>query len=182
MKNKGKNTDVGFHLSPGKKLALTKQTRRELGGVHGRIYSGDEFLDFVSKRKGYLITVGDMVSLTAIKGGIRPNISVFDMKTERKKTDSSMIIAKYKNIKNVENKKGEITYALYNVLSQGMKKRYLAVKVHGEEDLAAPLCIAISKKGTLVAWGVPGKGINLTEVNEKTRQHALDILKAMRMK
>lgn len=180
MKSKKTKNDLESLFENGKPLRITLKSIKSLSATHGKIYSGEEFIQLISGKDKYLITVGDMVTITAINGGITPNLAVFDMKTRRKYIDSSVITKAYNSIETVKNKKGEITLALCITLLNSIKKDCTAVRVIGEEDLAAPLCIAISKKGTLVAWGVPGKGINIIQVNNKTKRHALDILNDMK--
>ncbi len=159
-------------------VELTKKTRMLLSGSHGKILSGKEFVELISKQKNYVITVGDMVTLTAIEAGIKPDMAIFDLKTERRKIDGKKIMLAYKNIDKSRNPPGKITRELYTVISKSLGKK-TGIKVSGEEDLAAPLCIALSNDNTIVAWGVPGKGINAIKVNETKRRHAVSIIKKM---
>jgi Uncharacterized protein conserved in archaea len=66
-------------------LKLNEKTRKMLSGSHGKILSGEKFIELISKQKYYVITVGDMVTLTAISAGIIPDMAIFDLKTERRK-------------------------------------------------------------------------------------------------
>ncbi len=160
-------------------IKLNKKTREMLSGSHGKILSGKKFVKLISKRKNYVITVGDMVTLTAISAGIIPNMAIFDLKTERRKIDGTKIIKAYKNIEKVKNPAGEITRELFSVISKNLGKKRIGIKVSGEEDLAAPLCITLSDYNTIIAWGIPGKGINALRINEKRIRHALSIIKKM---
>jgi uncharacterized protein (UPF0218 family) len=180
MKSKYTENYLESLFENGKPLIITLKSIKSLSATHGKIYSGEEFIKLISSKDNYLITVGDMVTITAINGGIKPNLAIFDTKTRRKHINYSVITQAYNSIETVKNKKGEITLALYITLLSGIKKNGTAVRVIGEEDLAAPLCIAISKKGTLIAWGVPGKGINIIQVNERTKRHAINILNEMK--
>jgi len=160
-------------------IKLNKNTRKLLSGSHGRILSGKRFISLILKHKNHVITVGDMVTLTAISAGIIPDMAIFDLKTERKKIDGAEIIKAYKNIKKVNNPPGKITKELFSAISNNIGKKRVGIKVSGEEDLAAPLCIALSDYNTIIAWGVPGKGINAFKTNEKRAKHALSIIKKM---
>ena len=160
-------------------IELNNNTRKLLSGSHGKILSGKKFVELISKQKNYVITVGDMVTLTAISAGIIPNMAIFDLKTERRKINGTNIIKAYKNIKKVKNPAGKITRELFSVIIKNLGKKRIGIKVNGEEDLAATLCIALSDYNTIVAWGVPGKGINAVKINEKRAIHALSIIKKM---
>ncbi|MCL4397116.1 DUF359 domain-containing protein [Candidatus Parvarchaeota archaeon] len=160
-------------------IELNKKTRALLSGSHGKILSGEGFIRLLSKNKNYVITVGDMVTLTAISAGIIPNMAIFDLKTERRKINGKGIIKAYKNIERVKNPPGKITKELFSVISRNIGKKKIGIKVSGEEDLAAPLCIVLSDYNTIIAWGVPKKGINAIKVSEARKKHALDIIKKM---
>ncbi|MCL5975978.1 MAG: DUF359 domain-containing protein [Candidatus Parvarchaeota archaeon] len=160
-------------------IELNKETRALLSGSHGKILSGKEFIGLISKKKNYVITVGDMVTLTAISAGITPNMAIFDLKTERRKINGKQIIKAYKNIERVKNPPGKITKELFYAIRKNMGKKKVGIKISGEEDLAAPLCIVLSDYNDIIAWGVPGKGVNAVKVNEARKKHALSIIKKM---
>ena len=160
-------------------IELNKTTRELLSGSHGKILSGREFIEFISKKKNHVITVGDMVTLTAISAGVTPNMAIFDLKTERKKIEGKEIIKAYKNIERVKNPPGKITKELFYAIRKNLGKNRVGIKVSGEEDLAAPLCIVLSDYNNIIAWGVPGKGVNAVRVNEARKKHALSIIKKM---
>ncbi len=160
-------------------LKLNEKTRKMLSGSHGKILSGEKFIELISKQKYYVITVGDMVTLTAISAGIIPDMAIFDLKTERRKINGTKIIKAYKNIKKVKNPAGKLTKELFSIINKNLGKKRVGIKVSGEEDLAAPLCIALSDYNTIVAWGVPKKGINAVKINNVRIKHALSIIKKM---
>ncbi len=162
-----------------KYLSLTEETKRALSGVNGKVYDGSSFIKLAAKNKGNIITVGDMVTITAINGGIIPNLAIFDMKTERKKINSNIILKAYKKIEVVRNQMGKIDIRLYKSIIKNIDHKKIGIRVIGEEDLATPLCIALSDNKKIIAWGVPGKGINIISVNEKRRKHAYKILEKM---
>ncbi len=160
-------------------IELNEKTRKLLSRPHGKILSGKQFVELISKQKNYMITVGDMVTLTAISAGIIPNMAIFDFKTERRKIDGTDIIKAYKKIEKVKNPPGKITKELFSVIIKNLGKKRIGIKVNGEEDLAASICIALSDYNTIIAWGIPGKGINAVKINKKRIMHALSIIKKM---
>ncbi len=164
-------------------LAITNNIREILSKQPKKILDSEEFLEKIKNRKFYLICVGDMVTLSAIKNGITPNLAVFDGKTERKKINTRIIENAYNNkIVKVKNPPGKITknllVSIIKILNEQTNEKH-AIKVEGEEDLAAPLCIAFSRTGTFVAWGVPKKGVALLKVSKAKKEHALRILMKM---
>jgi Uncharacterized protein conserved in archaea len=79
----------------------------------------------------------------------------------------------------VKNPAGKLTKELFSIINKNLGKKRVGIKVSGEEDLAAPLCIALSDYNTIVAWGVPKKGINAVKINNVRIKHALSIIKKM---
>lgn len=164
-------------------LAITNNIREILSKQPKEILNSEEFLAKIKNRKFYLICVGDMVTLTAIKNGIIPDLAIFDGKTERKRINTKIIEKAYNNkIVKVKNPPGKITknllISIIKILNEQTNGKH-AIKVGGEEDLAAPLCIAFSRTGTFIAWGVPKKGVALLKVNKAKKEHALRVLMKM---
>jgi hypothetical protein len=54
------------------------------------------------------------------------------------------------------------------------------IEIDGEEDLASLVCIVTAPMGSLVIYGVPGKGMTVVTVDSRTKawsQKALDRMK-----
>ena len=162
-------------------LLATEKVRKLLSKPPKRILTGREFIEKIKAGKSKLICVGDMVTLTAINGGVVPSLAVFDGKTERNKINVKTINRTYdKKIIKVKNPPGEISRALYLSVLKTIDKEGYAIKVEGEEDLATLLCVILSNTGNLIAWGVPEKGVGLLRVSGKKRLEAIHILKQMK--
>ncbi len=131
--------------------------------------SAFEYLDSIDYEK--LITVGDVVSATFLKNGYEPDMVIADFTTERtpaKKED----IEKIKNYSidtvEIENPAGKITDELWNTIEDADDP--LKIIVNGEEDLATLPATIFPPEGTIVAYGQPGEGIVLIEVDEEKKE------------
>ena len=88
-------------------LLATEKVRKLLSKPPKRILTGREFIEKIKAGKSKLICVGDMVTLTAINGGVVPSLAVFDGKTERNKINVKTINRTYDK-KIIEEKINEI--------------------------------------------------------------------------
>jgi uncharacterized protein (UPF0218 family) len=138
----------------------------------GRDLKENELSSVDTKHK--LITVGDVVSLTARKHGIAPDLSVYDGMTERRgMTDfADLVISKGWKETVVKNPAGMITEALFEAVKNALDGHYGLIRVDGEEDLAVIPCILLSPEGTNIIYGWPGKGMKLVTTDESTRSEA----------
>ncbi len=116
-----------------------------------------------------LITVGDMVTRTALKFNMIPKLSIIDMKTKRNEMMED-VPDRWDRVLNVKNPAGKITVGLWEAVEDSMKfKGKTLIRVDGEEDLASLPCIYFSPDGAIVIYGVPNKGIAVYEVGEPLR-------------
>ena len=124
-------------------------------------------------KKGKLVTVGDVVSLTVNSNGITPHLSIYDGMTERREMTGFASFVESKGWKTVDvtNPAGtmtaELVDAIKNALSQPEKS---VIRVNGEEDLATLPCILLSRNGTNVIYGLPGKGMMLITTDDIIRE------------
>lgn len=127
-----------------------------------------------------LITVGDIVTRTALKFNIVPKISIVDMKTKRNEHVEDLPL-RWDRVINVTNPPGKITVELWNAVEDSMKfKGKTLIKVDGEEDLASLPCIYFSPNGAIVIYGVPNKGIAVYEVGDPLRDMVFKTINEMR--
>jgi len=124
-------------------------------------------LEFLQEK--ILITVGDVVTRTALKFNIVPKLSIIDMKTKRDEILDE-IPNKWDRTIEVKNPPGKITVELWGAVEESLKfKGKTLIRVDGEEDLASLPCIYFSPDGAIVIYGVPDKGIAVYEVGEPLR-------------
>jgi uncharacterized protein (UPF0218 family) len=129
-----------------------------------------------------LITVGDMVTLTAVEQGYDPNLAIFDYKTKR--TDEKDFRERLKGLggswEKVTSPPALVTRALWFILKSSAEgltaKSHIRIEVVGEEDLAAIPCIVMAPDGTKLLYGMPDKGMALVTVDKKSRKEARALL------
>ena len=127
-----------------------------------------------------LITVGDVVSLTVNRNGIRPDIAVYDGVTERREMTEFADLVKSKGWKTVDviNPAGTITSDLVNAVKNALSgRKKITIRVIGEEDLAVIPCMILAPIGTDIIYGWPGKGMMLITTDEHIRKRTQELLK-----
>ena len=129
-----------------------------------------------------LITVGDVVSMTALKNGLKPKLMIYDLCTERRAMDQLGQM-----LRSVEGTQVRITNPPGHIMPEmvlGVQKAFKRVgttkmRVDGEEDLAAPVCAALAPFGTCMIYGMPQKGIVVVKIDEKVREQARTLINSM---
>lgn len=107
-----------------------------------------------------IIAVGDQVVFALLSMGIRPHVAVFDFRTMRAEVGKGVrerISREYPSPQRVANEPGTISEALFLIapvlISEGG-----ALRIEGEEDLAAfPFILFLDEK-SVVIYGQPGEG------------------------
>jgi hypothetical protein len=162
-------------------LLMPDSMRDELKGLLGPIITDDELREHVKDR--LIAVVGDVASTHVVRAGYRPKLVIIDFKTRRNEElglASEIKLIGKERIK-VVNPPAQITPALWDAVEKAYKmKGPVRIEVDGEEDLAALVCIVTAPEGSLVIYGVPGKGMTVVTVNEHTKgrvQKALDSMK-----
>ena len=127
-----------------------------------------------------MITVGDVVSLTMRRNGIRPILSVYDGYTERHEMTEFAALVEEEDKVTVVNPAGTITdeldEAVRNALTTGKTD---LIRVDGEEDLALMPCILHAPEGAEVVYGWPGKGMMIVSTDDVTRKRVEELWKMM---
>jgi uncharacterized protein (UPF0218 family) len=125
-------------------------------------------------REPKMITVGDVVSLTVVKQGIIPHLSIYDGLTERKEMTEFATLVKDRGWEEgtVKNEAGTITAELFAAIENALKGTEEIIRVEGEEDLAVIPCILLSPEGAKIIYGWPGKGMKLIVTDEEIRKKA----------
>ena len=127
-----------------------------------------------------IITVGDVVSLTMRRNGIRPVLSVYDGYTERHEMTEFATLVEGEDKVTVVNPAGTITDelddAVRNALTTGKTD---LIRVDGEEDLALMPCILYAPEGAEVVYGWPGKGMMIVSTDDVTRKRVEELWKMM---
>lgn len=148
---------------------LQDSLREEFKRPFGRPI-GDEELKNIGSKK--LITVGDVVSLAAVKGGNPPDLAVYDGLTERREmTEFALLVSEGGwDVTVARNPAGTITAELCDAVKNALSGKSKAIRVEGEEDLALLPCVMFSPDGTDVVYGWPGKGMMLITTDAEARK------------
>ncbi len=157
-------------------LVLPEEMRKELSEPLGPV---------VKEVPGWLagkpvISVGDVCTITLYQSGIIPHLALVDGKTERSPHSGAERL-RFDAVLHVRNPQGSITDEMMHAIKKSMKNREnTLIIVEGEEDLASLVCISEAADGFYVAYGIPGRGMCLVEVNEETRKRAEEVLSRMK--
>jgi len=127
-----------------------------------------------------LIAVGDIVTLSLVKEGIIPNLSIVDFKVDRKEIYQDITQLGFSsNIKVEEaaNEPGTLNPELFKVIKNSLNsKKPLVIKVSGEEDLAVLPAVLLAPLNSLVLYGQPRKGIVVIKVTEKKKKEIKKVI------
>ncbi|ADG13721.1 Protein of unknown function DUF359 [Methanocaldococcus infernus ME] len=152
-------------------LKLPDHLREELRKPFGKVYK--EFPDV----DGYIVTVGDIVTKSAIEKGVKIKLAIYDLKTKR--NIPVKINYKFKKTFKVCNPPGYISdEAIEKIkyISQ-LNDDDIGLYVEGEEDLLALLVIKYFPKNIYVAYGLPDKGVILLKIDDELKKKIDEILK-----
>jgi len=136
-------------------LVLPETSRKEFKEPIGEELYEDGLGSFGTEN--VLITVGDVVSLTFRKNGIRPFLSIYDGMTERRGMTEFAILVENEEKDEVSNPAGMITRELVESIRRRIEGSGGLIKVDGEEDLALLPAILLAPIGSDIVYGWPGK-------------------------
>lgn len=173
-----------------KKLTLPPVHRNKLkkpfgllleGSSQNLSWSGLKAKDALQKNPPTLtITVGDIATLSLLNQNIHPNLSIIDLKTNRKPIFTSLNQLGLPSIANhtVTNPPSSITPDLVNAIQQSFNylSKNQTIQVKGEEDLSVLPTILLSPLNTAIFYGQPNRGLVYIKVTETTKKKALSLL------
>ena len=132
--------------------------------------------ELIKHKDSKMITVGDVVSLTMRRNGIRPILSVYDGYTERHEMTDFAALVEGERKEVIVNPAGTITdeldEAVRNALTTGSTD---IIRVEGEEDLALMPCILHAPEGAVIVYGWPGKGMMIVSTDDTTRKRVEEL-------
>ncbi|MCX6778078.1 MAG: GTP-dependent dephospho-CoA kinase family protein [Candidatus Micrarchaeota archaeon] len=159
---------------------ITDELREELRRPFGKIVDDATLARETNGRKP--IAVGDACAFAMLRGGIRPSLVIYDLKTKRSevgeevKRELGRFCAKPRVVKN---EPGTISWELVEAVKWGLKNDGACIRVEGEEDLAALVVIIEAEDGGLMVYGQPDVGPVLVEINGETKARARKIYARM---
>ncbi|KSW11327.1 hypothetical protein CF15_00180 [Pyrodictium occultum] len=125
-----------------------------------------------------LVTVGDMVSRTAFRLGLRPFVAVYDCREMRSSVGCPEPPPGYVRIR-ARNPRSTIQPEAAGAVREALRRGNAVVEVDGEEDLLALPAILYSDVGVVVAYGQPGEGVVLVQVDQAVKRLAAAILRRL---
>ena len=165
-------------------LVLPEDLREKLSEPIGNLVNEQGLLKLV-KNKDNIVAVGDLVTYTLIKNGIKPNLCIVDYILERKEYSTEMrdLIKGYgKEQIKIKNPPGTITDELWNAIDSIYKKLNegpFLIEVDGEEDLASLAAVYLAPPYVTVIYGLPNKGVLVVRATEEHKRKAKEILDKM---
>ena len=130
-----------------------------------------------------LITVGDVVSLTFRRNGVRPDLSIYDGVTERRSMTEFAELVSEEPKDEVSNPAGTITAEMADMIRKSMEGSGTGlIRVDGEEDLALLPVIHYAPLGSNVVYGWPGKCMMLITTDELTKKKVAGLVARMEEK
>lgn len=155
---------------------LTKKLRKELKRPMGRLLKK---IGRVGKAR--VIAIGDVAAYNLLQNGITPQMIVYDRKVKRrpaaKKITAFLDNLGWKTFR-IANKRGTISEEAWIAIEEGLRKRSKII-VNGEEDLLVLPAVLLAKKGYLVFYGQPNKGIVLIRVSAKKKKEVKKLVDQM---
>jgi len=170
-------------------LKLTKELRTICAKPHGELYAGNyvKISDIreISECK-IIVCVGDIVSLNAIKTGVKPDIILIDDKTRREGSDTWSEIKEFceEYVRfDAFNPAGHITSDLAEKILKAKEfvesKKKVMIYVDGEEDLSVIPLVCILPENSLIIYGQPDEGVVALKVTYDKKLLIHDILEKM---
>lgn len=163
---------------------MDKNLRRRLASPFAQVVSIGRAVKTLEEHCGLLISVGDRSTHNLVMRDMHPNICIYDGMCRRKQVCKKTLarIEEYcaNDVISVRNPPSSITLELEMAVKKCIKKRSGAIKILGEDDLAALVAFAQSPIGSIVAYGQPGKGIVLVNITKKIRDEAKLLIKKVR--
>lgn len=167
-------------------LSLSQELREKLKKPLGKLYSGSDCMEKLKaelKGEERIITIGDMVTYSAIKAGMLPAVAIVDEKTLRAKVSKEVAEgtkrAYLKEI-SVVNPPATITNELLKAIKEALEsKQATRIFIEGEEDLATLPAIALAPTSSIIIYGQPNAGIVAVRVTESKKKLARKIMEKM---
>lgn len=138
-----------------------------------------------AKKPVMLVAIGDFVNQELHKLGKKPDLSIIDLKINRKKIDLPAFRFVFDFV--VRNQAGTVSPSLIQTLKKAVKiflltKKSLSIRIIGEEDLAVLPAILILPLQSVIIYGQPAKnrlsaGVVKVDVTEEKKKWVLTILR-----
>ena len=167
-------------------MRLTPVLRQRLKRPIGQLLTNSQARAFFRRirlqKKSVLIAIGDVSVLALLRHRLFPALAVFDGKTRRRPIPaaSARVLKKsFPHARSVRNPPGTLSPVLVKQIRRFFNRRPLrpaAIRITGEDDLAALPTIRYAPDRALVLYGQPGKGLVIVKVSARKRALAQRLL------
>lgn len=159
-----------------KDLVLPESARDSFKEPVGREMDESEIDD---NAQTCFITVGDVVSLTFRRHGVRPLLSIYDGSTERREMTDFAKLVEGEEKEVVSNPAGWITAQMADAVRRGIEGETGLIRVEGEEDLALLPCMIFAPEGAVIVYGMPGRCMMAVTTDRAIRKRATELVALM---
>lgn len=172
-------------LRPPRRYVLPEALRGELARPFGPVVAGKELPGLLAGAPAVL-AVGDVVSLTLKTLGIEPRLFVCDFLTQRGEPDPTYeaeLGAWGQKAFRVSNPAATITREAWDAIRLGLAaaggpgEGPVRVVVDGEEDLLGIPCFLEAPEGSVVIYGMPGKGVVVVTADAAFKAKVAELLR-----
>jgi uncharacterized protein (UPF0218 family) len=130
--------------------------------------------------KGSLFTVGDVCTDLVLREGRKPDIIVFDRRTQRTERFDIRFDEDHYHLHTAANPAGQITEEAFEALRSALAERPAAVDIDGEEDLLTAALIHLAEPGDTILYGDPGldgeEGLRKVNVDQPLQDRTRKVL------
>ncbi|MEM0155911.1 MAG: DUF359 domain-containing protein [Thermoplasmataceae archaeon] len=164
-------------LKSGSKYIVSEDLRREIASGSNNLCQLEDLLEKAKSKK--IIAVGDVTAQRLTEARINLFIEVVDLKTKRNEhRHFSHVPGSFE----VVNDPGTISLQLFNLIGRLIRKNTGGrIEVIGEEDLAVIPIIYYSDFDTVVAYGIPDKGLGCIEVSPAIKDTVNKLVERMKL-
>jgi GTP-dependent dephospho-CoA kinase len=133
---------------------------------------------------GFVVSVGDKVTVGLLRNNIKPQVCVYDGRTKRIKIAVPRILKEYdaREVK-VKNPPGALTSEALEQMESALRSAARTkIVVDGEEDLFTIAAIKYAPMGAYVLYGQPDRGVVKVKVDESAKKKIDELISEMESK
>lgn len=164
-------------LKSGSKYIVSEELRLEIASKSLNFCSLEEIIEKAKTKK--VIAVGDVTTQKLHEAGVELFIEIVDLKTKRNETGHFVHI---EGSIEITNKPGTISLELFNLIGRMIRKKTGGrIEVTGEEDLAVIPIIYYSGFDTVVAYGIPDRGLGCIVIDPAIKDTVNKLVERMKL-
>jgi pantetheine-phosphate adenylyltransferase len=133
-----------------------------------------KYVTLPSTSSSYVYAVGDIVSENFVKNNWPFNAVIFDQRNHRQEYLSPHL--NFVDLKRVDNSPGIISQSMCSSLSEYLNEKNIAIRVEGEEDLAAVALVLLAPLDSTIYYGQREQGMIEMIASEELKDKFYSIL------